>query len=154
MVLTETKVANHAYFRNRLGYDVFCLPFITTKTVRAQGGVGLVLWYQLKGWRFKSTRFHRLNLVSCEVIAGGKRTPLIGMYLPPSTLDHLLDLEETLKQFRYQYLIVLGDLNANIIQSHNLRSHQVADLLMEFGLMNLLHRFPKLCRFRHMKTWL
>ena len=41
-------------------------------------------------------RFHRPNVVICEVVASGKQTPLIIAYFPPSTLDHLPDLEESL----------------------------------------------------------
>ena len=48
---------------------------------------------------------------------------------------------------------MLGDLNANIVQYQNPRSQQVADLLMEFGLVDLLHHFWQCWRFHHMKTW-
>ena len=48
---------------------------------------------------------------------------------------------------------MLGDLNANIVQYQNPRSQQVADLLMEFGLVDLLHHFWQCRRFHHMKTW-
>ena len=64
-----------------------------------------------------------------------------------------MDLKETLTRFRYQDLIVVGDLNSNIGQSHNPRSQQVADLLMEFELVDLLHDFRQHWWFRHMNTW-
>ena len=51
-----------------------------------------------EGWSVKSTRFHGPDMVSCEIVSGGQRTPLIGVYLPPSTLDHITDLEEALKR--------------------------------------------------------
>ena len=38
------------------------------------------------------TRFHGLDVVSYKVVYGGKHTPLVITYLPPSTLEHLLDL--------------------------------------------------------------
>ena len=49
----------------------------------------------------------------CEVISGNQLTPIIGEYLPPSTLDHLPDLEEALNRFLGRYPVVLGDLNAD-----------------------------------------
>ena len=97
--------------------------------------------------------FQRLNVVSFEVFTGGKRTPLIGAHLPPFTLDNLPDLGEALTRFQNEYPIVVWDLNSNISYVHNPHSHQVADLLMEFGLTDLLHHFRKRWRFRHMKTW-
>ena len=41
------------------------------------------------------TRFHGPNVVICEVVASNKRTLIVGVYFPPSTLEHLRDLEES-----------------------------------------------------------
>ena len=54
---------------------------------------------------------------------------------------------------RDQDSIVLGDINPNIGQIQNSLSQQVADLLMDFGLMDLLRHFCQCLRFRHLKTW-
>ena len=77
-------------------------------------------------------------MVNYEVVTGRKRALLISTYPPPSTLEHLTDLEEALTQLQEQGPIVLGDLNANICQYQNHWSNQVADLLMEFGMVDLL----------------
>ena len=53
-------------------------------------------------------------------------------------MDHLPDLAEYLNHLQDQNPIVLGDLNADI-QSQKSRSQQVADLLMEFGLVDHRH---------------
>ena len=103
--------------------------------------MGLVVQDQPKVWSVQSTRFHGQNVVRCKVISGSKRNPLIGAYLPSSTLEHLPDLEEALTQFLVQDLILLGNLNSISDQAQNLRSQQVADLLIDFGLVDLLHRF-------------
>ena len=103
----------------------------------AQRRVGLVVREQPQGWSIELTRFHRTNVVICVVVTG-KRTLLIGAYLPPSNLDHLPELEEALKRFLDKYPIVLGDLNDDI-QSHNPCSKKVAEILMEFGMVNLLY---------------
>ena len=127
-----------------MGYDVVCLPEITEDAGRAQGGVGLVVQDRPKGWSAKSTRYNEPNVVSCEVVEIGKWTPLIGVYLPTYTLEHLPDLEEALTHFRNQEPIVLGELNANIGQSQNPRSQQIADMLVKFGLVDLRHHFHQL----------
>ena len=57
------------------------------------------------------------NQLKSQIISGGKHTQLVGTYLPPSTLEHLPDLEEALTHFQYQVRIVLRYLNANIGQS-------------------------------------
>ena len=116
--------------------------------------MGLVIRGRSKGWSIKSTRFRRLDVVRCEMITNSKRTPTIGDYLLPSALEHLPDVEEALAHLWDQDPIKLGNLNADICQSQNPRSQQVAHLLMEFGLVHLLHHFQQRWRFRHMKTWL
>ena len=50
----------------------------------------------LEGWIVDSMRFCRPNVVSCKIVDGNRKTPLIGAYLPPPNLDHLPDLEESL----------------------------------------------------------
>ena len=49
MILTETKIAYQAYFRNSLVYDVVCSPIITMASGGAQGGVGLFVQDQPQG---------------------------------------------------------------------------------------------------------
>ena len=62
-------------------------------------------------------------------------------------------MEESLTRFRYHDIIVLGDLSANIVQAQNPCSQQVANLLMDFRLMELLLHFRQRRRYRQMKTW-
>ena len=100
----------------------------------------------------ESTRFHGTNVVSYEVVSTGKRTPLVGSYAPPSTLEHLPDIEEDLSRFRYQYPIVLGDLNTYIGQAQNPRSQQFADMLMDFSLVELIRHLCQCLRFQHLKV--
>ena len=80
MVLTETKITDHYYFHNRLGYNVVCFPAITTTTGGVQEGVGLVVQDRPQGWSIESTPFHRPKVVICEVFTGVKHSPLIGAY--------------------------------------------------------------------------
>ena len=80
-------------------------------------------------------------MVSCEVITKIQHTPIIGTYLPPSTLENLPDLEEALTCFRYRYPIVIGDLISDIGKPQNSCIQQFTDLLTDFGLMDLVHHF-------------
>ena len=57
---------------------------------------------------------------------------------PPSTLKELPDLAEALTHLRYQNNILLGDPKFDI-QAQNPLSQQVAELLMEFGLVDHRH---------------
>ena len=91
--------------------------------------------------------------MSYDVINHGNWTPIICTYLSPSTLEHLSDLKEDLTLFQDQDPIVIGYLSADISKPQNPHSQQVADLMTDFGLMNLLHHFWQCWRYLHVKTW-
>ena len=130
-----------------------CSTSTTTTDDGAQGGVGIVVIDQPQVFNVELAHFHGPNVVICKNVFDGKRTLLAGAYLPLSTLEHLPDLEEALSFFQYQYPIVLGGFNDDILQAQNPHSQHVADLLMEFGLVDLFHHFRKRLLFRHLKTW-
>ena len=116
--------------------------------------MGLVVPDRPQGWSIEVTHFHGPNVVNCEVVTVNKWNPLLGAYLPPSTLEHLPDLEEVLTRFWDQYPIVLGELNADIGHSQNPLSQHVADLMMYFGTVHFLTHIRKNLIFLHMKTLL
>ena len=158
MISTETNITDHAYCCNKLGYDVVCLLMRTKADSGYQVGVCLVIrdWPQV--WSLDQTRLHESKLMSCKVVTNRISTLIIREYFPPSTLDHstlehLTDLEEALTRFCDQYPIVLGDLRPEIFQAQNPHSQQVSDLLMKFGLMDLLRHFGQSGKSRHTKTW-
>ena len=101
----------------------------------------------------ESTHFHGPNMVIYEIISGAQRTPLIGGYLPLSTLYHLPDIEEALNLLLGRDTIIMGDLNADIGRLQNLWNQQVAYFLSSFGLFDLLGHFRQQLRFCYMQTW-
>ena len=88
-----------------------------------------------------------------EIFSSYHRTPLIGAYLPPSTLAHLPNLEEALKCFPEMDPVFLGDLNADIVRLNNPRDKQFADLLASLGLVDLMGHFHQRLHYCHLKTW-
>ena len=88
-------------------------------------------------------------MLSCKLVTGLTWTLLVNAYLPPSTLHHMRDLEEDLKRFKDP--IFLGYLNMDLDESP--RIQLVADLLVEYGIIDLVRHFCQRCRFRNLKTW-
>ena len=70
MLLTKTKILETVYFKSHVGYDVVCLGATPTAAVGVQRGVGLVMRYRIEVCGIDSMLFHRLNVVSCEIISG------------------------------------------------------------------------------------
>ena len=112
MILTDMKISTMAYCKNRLGYEVTCSTARPNSAGGSQGSVGIVTMEIPVGWGIESMRYHRLNVVSCKLVTGIIRTPLVCAYLPPPILEHLPDLEEALKRFKYP--IFLGYLNVDL----------------------------------------
>ena len=90
-------------------------------------------------------------MVSCEIVTGLTRTPLVSAYLPLLTLEHLPDLEKDLQCFRDP--IVLRDLNVELDKARSRQSQRVADLLVGYGLIDLVRHFRQRRRVRNLKTW-
>ena len=84
-------------------------------------------------------------MVSCEIITRLTQTPLVGAYLPPSTLEHLPDLEEVLQRFRGP--IVLGGYNVDLDEVKSSRRQRVSDLFAEYGVIDLVRHLQQHLRF-------
>ena len=87
MILTETNITDQAYFQNRMRYNMVLLQAIMMAGGEVQELMGLVIYDQPQVYSIDLTRFHKQNLVSCKVVSGGKWTPLIVSYPPPSILE-------------------------------------------------------------------
>ena len=90
-------------------------------------------------------------MVICELVTGLIRTPLVDAYLPLSTLNHMPDLEEALKRFKEP--ILLEDLSMDLVKVRSLQIQRVAELLTEYGLIDLVRHFRRRRRFRNLKNW-
>ena len=55
--------------------------------------------------------------------------------------------------FQVQDPIMLVYLNMDLDESKKTRSRLVADLMTEFGIINLMHHFRKRICFLHLKIW-
>ena len=151
MILTDTKISTTAYCRNHLGYEVTCSEARSISAGGYKGGNRLATRERPIGWGIESTRHHRPNVVSCELVSGIIWTPLFGSYLSLSTLEHLPDLEESLKHFKGP--ISLGGLNMELKEARRPRSHRVADIIVKYGLIDLVCHFRQRSRFQNLKTW-
>ena len=108
MILTKTDTPDTVYLRNYLGYAVVCSKETVTASGGAQRGIRIVSREKPEGWIVNSTRFHGPKIVICKLIAGDQWTLIIREYLPPSTMDHLPDLEEALNRLPGRDTFLVG----------------------------------------------
>ena len=152
-IITETKIGDDIHTKSRLGYSLSCSKAELGPNGGPQGGIGLLEKENQDGWHTESLLFHGPNVLSCVLASGTKRVPLIGGYLPPSTLMHLPHLEEALDRFAGGDPICLGDLNVDLHDLTKERNQLVADCVASCGLFDLLPHFRQRARFRHKTTW-
>ena len=136
IMMTETKIKSEAYSHNRLGYDVTCSMAHPSSAGGDQSGLRMVMRERLIDQGIESMLYHGPNVVSCEIFTGLTRTPLVGAYLPPSTLEQIPEIEDDLQRFREP--IVLGDLNVDLNGARSLHSQRVSDLLAESNIIDLV----------------
>ena len=118
MLLTKTKIQSETYLHNRLGYNLTCSAARPSSARGTQGRVGMVTSERPVVWRIESTLHHRPNVVRCKIVTGLTQTPPVSVYLPPSTLEHLPDLQEDLHHFGYP--IFIGELNVDLEKARSL----------------------------------
>lgn len=146
--LTETKLTDGIHTRWSSDYHVYA----TAARSRHQGGIALV-YRNSDYWQIESVRKHGPNVISCELVTGPRRVPLVGVYIPPNDLTTLEYLAQALELFPKGKPIVLGDLNANLNSPRDARDAEVASLLSSNGLEDMLQHFKSRQGFRHGKTW-
>ena len=104
-------------------------------------------------WIFEYMRFHGPNMAICKIVSSDQPVPIIGAYLPPSTLDNLPDSEEAMYQFLDRDPVLLGNLNTYIRCLRKLWDQQVAHFLVSFGMVDLLNHFRQCLRYCNLQTW-
>ena len=129
MLLTKTKIQFEAYSHNSLVYDVPCSMERLSRSVGVQVSVRMLARDRPVRWGIESMRYHRMNVVSCEIFTGLAFIPIVGTYLPHLTLEHLTDLEEVLQRFRDP--IFLCDFNLYLEKARSLWSQRLSELLTE-----------------------
>jgi exonuclease III len=144
-LLTEVKLTDERYTRHSFGYEVAA----TTAVHHSQGGVALC-WRDTEVSQVEGVHRHGPNVISCELVTGGRRWLVIGAYIPPSEVDgstcqHILAAQSRRPRLP---VIVLGDLNVDLCQVElgSLRDAGIAAAVATLGVEDMLKNF---CQTRH-----
>ena len=148
--LTEAKLADGICTREAHGFEV-----VATKAMSPQRG-GIALAYRKSPyWQVESTACHGPNVISCVLVSGTMRQPLIGVHIPPSDETTIGHLEKALDRFHPvgRTPIVLGDLNANLGNPLGARAQQIATLMATAGISSMTPHFRQRRCHRNGATW-
>jgi exonuclease III len=142
-VLTETKLTDDFHPMKSNGYDI-----ITTQaTSRHQGGVALFFDNTSDVFVVKGALAFSPNVIWAKLISGNKKWTILGCYIPPSEINNntlnFIQLALQHDDDDNDEYILLGDLNVNLNNMHDLKRQQddTAALLLSLGLHDLQDHF-------------
>ena len=123
-IFTETKSTDSVYTRYSSGYKVTA----TNAVSASQGGIAL-FWRDNELYKIEEVAPRGPNVLTFELVTGQIRYFVVGAYIPPS------DLGTTLTQIHQAWLecprgcqpLLLGDLNANLLNPRDKREDAIAE---------------------------
>jgi hypothetical protein len=143
-VLTETKITNDIHTQFSSGYTVFAL-----NTAGVWQGRIAFFWRDNDLYEIKESKFCVPNVLSFELVTGKACFYVMGAYLPPldpSTV--LMNIEQAWKEcLNGCKPILLGNLNINILISHDKRQDVVTDMCNSVESSSMANQFQQ--RYQH-----
>ena len=147
--LTEAKLTDGIHTRYSFGYRVVA----TEARSGSQGGVAL-FYRDSRLWSIESEVKHGPNVISCWLVTGFRRIPLVGAYVPPADLETLDFINQALDRFpNGAKPILLGDLNAELAHPRDARESEVATVAANHGLECMLSHYRQTSGHGHCQTW-
>ena len=126
----------------------------TTATSDHCGGVALVFRTNAE-WHVEDATAVGPNVVRCVVVHGDERTPLFGVYIPPSeeNMTTMNFLTEAMRSVDCERAVVLGDLNVNWHRPREERHHEIVAGLQELSMRNVADGFKTRRHRQHWWSW-
>jgi hypothetical protein len=148
-IATETKL-NGFHTSAAYGYNI-----VATKcTNQHQGGVA-ILYRKNRNWHVESEQAFGPNVIRATLVHEGKRTTIVGAYIPPSEQDMttMRHIDDAMRNIDIERAIILGDLNINLQQPKDERSTEIVEGIETYGLRDVAGMF-KAKKNKHINwTW-
>jgi len=112
-----------------------------------QGGIALV-YRESPYWQVELSILHGPNVIFAMIISGNSRYGIVGAYVPPSDITTLVHIAAALGRFHSRKVILVGDLNLDLDSIETDRDMEIANTLVDSGLLDIYHHFKSIGRFR------
>jgi hypothetical protein len=149
-IITETKLNGH-HTTSAYGYTI-----VATKCENQhQGGVALA-YRTDQDWHIENEKAFGPNVLKATLVHEDRRTPIIGVYFPPSEEDMttMVHLEMARVNEEADRTIILGDLNVNLKKPRNDREQEIVEALgANGGLRDISTEFKMRRGKPHKWTW-
>jgi exonuclease III len=148
VLLTETKLRNAQHTKKAFGYDVVA----TKERSKAQGGVALI-YRESEYWTVESVKRFGSDVISFQLATGQKWYSCVGGYTPPNDESIIESICKAFDSFPKGPRILLGDLNVNLNNPRNDHGLQIATMVADLGLEDLISHLNQKCNYREKFTW-
>jgi hypothetical protein len=148
VLLTETKLTNEQHTKKALGYEMVA----TKARSKAQGGVALI-YRESEYWTVESVKLFGSGVISFQLATGQKRYSCVGGYIPPKDESTIESIGKAFDSLPKGPRILLGDLNVNLNNPRNYHGLQIATIVADLGLEDLISHFYQKCNYREKFTW-
>jgi len=148
-ILTEVKLkgihTTHSY-----GYDIIA----TKVTNQNQGGVAIIS-RKKKEWHLEGAERFGPNVIKTTLVHDGKRTKILGIYIPPSETDlkTIQYIDEALKNENPSSCIMIGDFNMNYWHPKDNRTTEIVDAIRSYEMKDLGTKFKPKKNKPYTWTW-
>jgi exonuclease III len=150
-LMQETKINNEScYTRESFGYKIQATK--AKAKSKFQGGIALI-YRPSDFWTIESVRCYDPNVITFILVTGRKRYSCMGAYILPidnstiETIQHAVD-----KLPKYNPIILLGDLNADINNPHDNATTDVELMVSMYGLEDMVRHFKQRHKYRKGNT--
>ena len=149
-IFTETKITDGVYTRFSSGYNVTASNAVSA----CQGGIAL-FWRENELYEVEEVATRGPNVLTFELVTGQMRYFVVGAYIPPS------DLGTTLAHIQQAWSecprgcepLLLGDLNANLINPRDEREDGIAEQTDIMNVVDMGRHFRQRRRRRCRGRW-
>jgi hypothetical protein len=93
------------------------------------------------------------DVVSFQLATGQKRYSCVGGYIPPKDESTIESIGKVFDSLSKGPRIMLGDLNVNLNNPRNDWGLQIATIVADLGLEDLISHFHQKCNYREKFTW-
>ena len=114
-----------------------------------------MIYQRRKHFHIESPKCYAENIVKATLIHGGKRTVIIGIYIPPSEVngETMMNLDKALKNEDSRKCIILGDLNVNLRSPSKEKDFEINETLELYGMKDVSKMFKSRRNKPHRWTW-
>jgi hypothetical protein len=93
------------------------------------------------------------NVIGFQLVSDNRRYSCVGGYIPPNDMEAIGNIEAAFREAPRNTIILLGDLNMDLVRPHNDRGMEIATMVANLGVEDIIQYFCQKQKHRKGSTW-